>query len=99
MKYNQYLKSFISLVTLSASIVGIIHLQKSNLKKAEIVRDKKTYFTEQKQFSLNAEIQKKLPSFGFDNLLADWTFLKFIQYFGDGEARQITGYSTVTDRP
>ena len=35
---------------------------------------------------------KNLPSFGFDNLIADWTFLKFLQYFGDDEARDVTGY-------
>ena len=97
MKYNQYLKLFISLVTLSASVLGIIHLQKGNLKKAEIVRDKETYLKEQEQFSTTAKIQKNIPSLGFNNLIADWTFLQFIQYFGDGEARQVTGYSTVTD--
>ena len=97
MKNSQYLKLFISIVTLSASIVGILYLQKGNLKKAEIVRDKKTYFKEQEQFSTTAKIHKNLPSFGFNNLLADWTFLQFIQYFGDGEARQVTGYPVVTD--
>lgn len=97
MRYHQYLKAFISLVTLSASIVGIIYLQKGHLKKAEIVRDKEIYLKEQEQFSINAKIHKNLPSFGFNNLLADRTFLQFIQYFGDGEARQVTGYSTVTD--
>jgi hypothetical protein len=35
---------------------------------------------------------KKTPAFGFDNLLADWTFLQFLQYFGDEPARQQTGY-------
>ncbi len=33
------------------------------------------------------------PSFGFDNLIANWTFLSFLQYFGDKEARQKTDYS------
>ncbi len=35
---------------------------------------------------------QKLPTFGFDNLLADWVFLGFLQYFGDDEARSVTGY-------
>ncbi|WP_460193161.1 hypothetical protein [Thermosynechococcus sp. FA-CM-4201] len=33
-----------------------------------------------------------LPSFGFDNLVADWAFLQFLQFFGDSAARQVTGY-------
>ncbi|MBD1861218.1 MULTISPECIES: hypothetical protein [Trichocoleus] len=35
---------------------------------------------------------EKLPTFGFSNLLADWVFLNFLQYFGDDEAREKTGY-------
>ncbi len=35
---------------------------------------------------------QKFPAFGFDNLLADWVFLGFLQYFGDDEARDVTGY-------
>jgi hypothetical protein len=36
---------------------------------------------------------KQAPSFGFDNFLADWAFLDFLQYFGDDQAREKTGYS------
>lgn len=32
------------------------------------------------------------PSFGFRNLAADTFFLRFLQYFGDDEARQVSGY-------
>ncbi|MEA5451564.1 hypothetical protein VB780_23510 [Leptolyngbya sp. CCNP1308] len=35
---------------------------------------------------------QKMPTFGFDNLAADWFFLRFLQYFGDDEARAKTGY-------
>ncbi|MEQ9372859.1 MAG: hypothetical protein RIG63_28135 [Coleofasciculus chthonoplastes F3-SA18-01] len=35
---------------------------------------------------------QKVPTFGFDNLVADWVFLNFLQYFGDDEARDVTGY-------
>lgn len=35
---------------------------------------------------------KQMPSFGFDNLLANWTFLNFVQYFGDNDARTKSGY-------
>jgi hypothetical protein len=35
---------------------------------------------------------KKIPVFGFDNLLADWVFLRLAQYFGDDDARNLTSY-------
>ncbi|UZQ54232.1 hypothetical protein OOK60_17380 [Trichothermofontia sichuanensis B231] len=38
------------------------------------------------------QVLKHLPAFGFDNLIADWVFLSFLQYFGDDEARAKTGY-------
>lgn len=96
MKYSQYLKLSACLFALSIAIAGIVTLQKSKLTAIETVRDKSLYEKEQTLFSSNAKIRKKIPSFGFNNLIADLTFLKFVEYFGDGEARQVTGYSTVT---
>ncbi|HBE16673.1 MAG TPA: hypothetical protein DEG17_13415 [Cyanobacteria bacterium UBA11149] len=40
---------------------------------------------------------QKMPVFGFDNLLADWVFLNFLQYFGDEQARAETGYQLSPD--
>jgi len=97
MKYGQYIKagtSFIAILICSASVVIS---QKDNLKQQEIAANKLTYVQEEKQLASIAKIQQRMPSFGFDNLLADWTFLQFIQYFGDAEAREVTGYSLVTD--
>jgi hypothetical protein len=33
------------------------------------------------------------PTLGFDNLVAGWTFLNFLQYFGDTDARAASDYS------
>ncbi|MEG4225238.1 hypothetical protein QUA35_03550 [Microcoleus sp. N9_B2] len=52
---------------------------------------------EAQQEALRLKMLKTLPSFGFDNLIADWTFLKFLQYFGDDEARDVTGYNLSQD--
>ncbi|MEG4517788.1 MULTISPECIES: hypothetical protein [unclassified Microcoleus] len=52
---------------------------------------------EAQQEALRLRMLKTLPSFGFDNLIADWTFLKFLQYFGDDEARDVTGYNLSQD--
>jgi hypothetical protein len=97
MKYSQYLKLGISFLALSSFITSIIWLQKDSLNKIETVRDKHIYQKEQAAFTSAAKIRKEIPSFGFNNLIADLTFLKFVQYFGDGEARQVTGFSTVTE--
>jgi hypothetical protein len=70
---------------------GIIFLQKQYLKYqqiAEIVN----YNSEQETTKSDLAFQQKMPSLGFDNIFADWTFLNFIQYFGDEQARIETGY-------
>jgi hypothetical protein len=41
---------------------------------------------------LRLNLLNKLPSFGYANLIADWTYLGFLQYFGDDEVREKTGY-------
>lgn len=35
---------------------------------------------------------RNLPTFGYDNLVADWAFLNFLQYFGDTPVREQTDY-------
>ena len=35
---------------------------------------------------------KNMPSVGFRNVIADWSFVQFLQYFGDNEVRGRTGY-------
>ena len=52
---------------------------------------------ETQQEALRLKMLQTIPSFGFDNLIADWTFLKFLQYFGDDEARNVTGYNLSAD--
>lgn len=52
---------------------------------------------EVQQEALRLKMLKSIPSFGFDNLIADWTFMKFLQYFGDDEARNVTGYNLSAD--
>ena len=37
---------------------------------------------------------KKVPTVGFRNLVANWTFVQFLQYFGDTKAREQRGYDS-----
>jgi len=38
------------------------------------------------------DLLERTPSFGFRNLIANWSFLQFLQYFGDAEVRSRTDY-------
>ncbi|MEB3225321.1 MAG: hypothetical protein VKJ86_05895 [Synechococcus sp.] len=40
---------------------------------------------------------KQLPTYGYDNLVSDWIFLRFLQYFGDDEARKLGDYHLSAD--
>jgi hypothetical protein len=42
---------------------------------------------------MRLRLLKKMPNFGYKNLIADWVYLDFLQYFGDDEIREKTGYS------
>lgn len=46
---------------------------------------------------LRLDVLANFPSFGFNNLIADWTFLNFLQYFGDDVARSKTDYRLSPD--
>ncbi len=72
---------------------SIILLQKDRLKLKSSQLTKVEYFKQEQAERISLNILSKIPTFGFKNLLTDWIFLRFIQYFGDGEAREQTGYS------
>ncbi|MFM6757060.1 MAG: hypothetical protein ACKPJ4_04695 [Dolichospermum sp.] len=46
-----------------------------------------------KKESLRLQLLQNLPSFSYKNLIADWVYIDFLQFFGDNEARDKTGYS------
>lgn len=47
--------------------------------------------------SAELEIASKVPTFGLNNVYANLTFLKFLQYFGDDKVRSVEGYELVPD--
>lgn len=47
--------------------------------------------------AVRLQLLKKAPAFGFDNVLSDWVFLNFLQYFGDDAARNKSDYSLSPD--
>ncbi|MFZ4640546.1 MAG: hypothetical protein ACOYMP_09115 [Nodosilinea sp.] len=47
---------------------------------------------QQQRDRLRLILLKQAPDLGYANLVADWTFLNFLQYFGDAEVRNRIGY-------
>jgi hypothetical protein len=93
--------SFISLIfscsIILFSLAGIILLQYPGTSKKDKTVTIAEYQTQEKQEKQQLNFLKKTPALGFDNIFADWTYLKFIQYFGDDKAREKTGYSLVPE--
>lgn len=73
------------------AISGVISIQAERLRQPSITLE--TPQQAEQQESLRLDLLSKMPSFGFDNMMADWTFLNFVQYYGDVPARTATGFS------
>lgn len=92
LKFNNLFGYFLVVVF---SLVGLIGLQLPHLNK--IINKSKTASIEELRREVAAEkarlnLIQKIPNLGFSNLIADWTLLSFLQYFGDDIARDRTGF-------
>lgn len=82
----------------SASVVGSLQLpQLRKLQQEKVPLSLEALRQEEKQERMRLAILQKMPTLGFDNLVADWTFLQVAQYFGDDDAREIAGYGLTLD--
>ncbi|MEP0751941.1 hypothetical protein NDA03_06890 [Trichocoleus sp. Lan] len=84
----------IAVTLLCGLAIGFVQLPQLN----QLSTKAKTALPEQLNKEVEAEklrlnLFHKVPGFGFNNLVANWVFLGFAQYFGDDPARQITGYN------
>ncbi|MBD1945808.1 hypothetical protein H6F50_26230 [Coleofasciculus sp. FACHB-712] len=83
------------LCVLSIGLLQVPQLNKLTAKAKTFLPEELNKEAEAAKLRLN--LLQTLPSFGFDNLFADWVFLGFAQYFGDDSARQVTGYNVSPD--
>jgi hypothetical protein len=73
------------------ALAGVVWMQRTRLTQpTPTLADLKQ--AEQEE-AMRLQLLKQMPTFGFDNLIASWTFLNFLQYYGDTPVRQQTGYS------
>lgn len=87
------LKQLIHLISLIASAIAIIGFQHNRYQKVSAKIANPDYKKQEIQLQNKLNLRKVIPSFGFDNLVADSLYLDFVQYFGDETARKATGYS------
>lgn len=74
------------------SLVGIVSLQSLELTPLDKSLTVKDYQKQVEEERSALKIFRRTPSLGFSNVIADWLYLQFIQYFGDNLARDQSGY-------
>lgn len=79
-------------LALAATVITLQHPRLQTTQDA--TSSLKTAQLQQQSDALRLQLQltQNLPAFGFDNIVASWQFLNFLQYFGDKEVRQQTDY-------
>lgn len=93
--FKKTIKTVSILSAAGALLSGAIYLQNKQLKTHNKNAITAQYEEKAEKFEIKA--LKMMPNFGFNNLLANWSYLQFLQYFGDGEAREKTGYALSPD--
>jgi len=91
------LKFTCSIIATIITFSSIVLLQKEYHNNHFVKQENIDYKKKERALKATTNLQKNLPSFGYENLVADWNFLKYVQYFGDTEARDKVGYSVVGD--
>jgi hypothetical protein len=72
------------------AIAGVITMQRSQLQQVTLGRE--TPQQAEQREGVRLGVLKRLPNLGFNNMVANWAFLNYLQYYGDDAARQQTGY-------
>ena len=90
-KITNFLPAFLPFICLA----GIVVLQAQEYKYSVQKLDRANYLSQEEEQAKLIEFQKETPFLGFDNMVADWSYLNFVQYFGDRHARETIGYKLV----
>ena len=78
-------------------LAGIVVLQSQEYQKSAQKLNYESYLLQEEQQAQMIEWQQHSPNLGFDNLKANWSYLDFVQYFGDAKARETIGYQLVPE--
>lgn len=104
---NVLIKPFIKSAWLgSALTTAIVLLAGGSILQFQLTRldnlgqrnqSTQSYQIEEQKTQDSLKVLSKLPKLGYENLIADYMFINFIQYFGDADARAKTGYRLSPD--
>ncbi|ODH00009.1 hypothetical protein A4S05_35230 [Nostoc sp. KVJ20] len=89
-------QSFTTPLVACVCILGVGLIQFPQLQKLISSKQSASLETLEKEIkseNIRLNLLQKMPSFGYDNFIADLVYLNFLQYFGDDEVRDKTGYS------
>lgn len=78
-------------------LAGIVLLQSQEYKKSAQKLNRVDYLAQEQEQAKLINWQKNSPNLGFSNLKADLSYLNFVQYFGDKDARETIGYKLVPE--
>ena len=92
-KINQLVATCLPFICLA----GIVVLQGQEYKRSVQKLDRANYLLQEQEEAKSIDWQKRSPNLGFSNLKADLSYLNFVQYFGDKEARETIGYKLVPE--
>ena len=85
----------LGLILLMSFSVVCLQWQRMEQQADQTLRTEEEYLREEQDYETNIDLLSRIPSFGFDNMVANSAFLNFVQYFGDDRARVTTGYPVV----
>lgn len=77
-----------------AALTGVVLLQQSRLNRPAALENLEQAVQQEK---IQLDLLKRSPTFGFNNLVGNWVFLNFLEYYGDAPAREKTGYALSAD--
>ncbi len=92
---SHLISTLAAIAVILAAMAGVGSLQQPRLQAFKTRTETASVETLRRDIEVErAQLQllSKTPSFGFNNLLANWVFLRFLQYFGDVPARDRTDY-------
>jgi hypothetical protein len=90
---NQILAAIAAIITSMGAIILMQMPQIKRLRDESDIRPLAEINRELEAEKIQLSLLKQLPTAGYDNVIADWVFLNFLQYFGDDAERQRTDYS------
>ncbi|MFM2314661.1 MAG: hypothetical protein RLZZ04_3937 [Cyanobacteriota bacterium] len=79
------------------TLAGIVLLQSQEYKKSVQKLNYADYLAQEQEQAKSVDWQKQTAHLDFENLKADWSYLDFVQYFGDTKARETIGYKLVPE--